>query len=329
MPKHAIVGIDPGATSAVCAIGLDGKLIGCIEAKEGGRQTISHMINELAIPSVIATDKNPAPDTVRKVAAGYNAALYVPMREQLEADKALVSRGMGFSSVHIRDAYAAALNAYNFYANKLRQIDSMGLENSEQVKHLVMQGTTIFNAGIISAARTPEAVRVQAGKIEQEAPLKPQELVERLAGEIAALSEKNSRLKSALAIAENEKLEIGSRLELLERRGLHEALRDREVRRLNATVERLQRYIAQIRGWGGGKKHGEKGVHGKENRKESMDGASGKPQAIKAKEGAKGAQMQDYKKEGIAQEANQPNLKTLDGKVDLEKILEDYRKKRG
>ncbi|HQT44763.1 MAG TPA: DUF460 domain-containing protein [Candidatus Micrarchaeota archaeon] len=163
--KYAIFGIDPGATSAVCAIGLDGNLVECRHAKVGGRETISHMINSIGIPSAIATDKSVVPETVRKVAAGYNAALFAPARELTEREKMALAAGKGLENVHARDAYSAAITAYNHYANKLRQIDSMGLENTEEVKHRVINGSTMFSAiASLSAAMEPEKQAEELGK---------------------------------------------------------------------------------------------------------------------------------------------------------------------
>lgn len=44
---------------------------------------------------------------------------------------------------HIRDAYAAAVKAYRRYADRLRQIDNMDLENKDEYRHLVIKGKPI------------------------------------------------------------------------------------------------------------------------------------------------------------------------------------------
>ncbi len=296
--KYAIFGIDPGATSAVCAIGLDGSLIACRHAKEGGRETVSSMINSIGIPSAIATDKSVAPDSVRKVAAGYNAALYVPFRELTEKEKSALASGKGLENVHVRDAYAAASSAYRHYANKLRQIDSMGLDEPQTVKHMVKYGSTVFSA--IAALASSMEPAMQEAELEKAASLpgKPSKaaLLSRALGEIGELSGENSNLRKALAMEREKNSALSGEAQGLRRMIGRAVSSDPEVRRLNARIARLENYIRML--------------------KMRMSGARRKRRA--GGKGQKGAQT-------MVQSNKTLGTHNTDKDIDIERIINDYR----
>lgn len=290
--KYAIFGIDPGANSAVCALDLKGSLIACRHAKEGGRETVSSMINSIGVPSAIATDKSVAPDSVRKVAAGYNAALFVPARELTEKEKSSLASGKGFENNHLRDAYAAASMAYRHYANKLRQIDAMGFEDPDEVKHRVINGSTVFSAiAAISSSMEPheqEKELAKSGRIEDRPGSRA--LLSRALGEIKSLDGENANLRRALAIEREKNASILADLSRLRHAVGRGISSDPEVRKLKMRIARLENYIRLLK-----------------------------------------MRMSGRRKGRESEKAVQPN-KTLathnntnNGEIDIEKIINDYR----
>ncbi|MFA5105914.1 MAG: DUF460 domain-containing protein [Candidatus Micrarchaeia archaeon] len=300
--KYAIFGIDPGATSAVCAVDLKGNLVGCRHAKEGGRETVSGMINSIGVPSAIATDKSVAPESVRKVAAGYNAALFVPSRELTEKEKSALASGKGFENNHLRDAYAAAFMAYRHYANKLRQIDSMGLGDAEEVKHMVINGSTMFSAiaslaaGMEPGMQEKELAKSGHGQERQG----PRELLSRALSEIKGLGGENANLRKALSIEREKNAALSGELSRLRHAVGRGISSDPEVRRLRGRIARLENYIRMLkmRIAGPARKAGESGKSGGNSQKTVQSNKT------------------------LATHNNDDKGKTG---IDIEKIINDYR----
>ena len=120
--EHLIVGIDPGKTSAVACLNLEGTLLCLKSKKHAGISWIVKEINTTGIPSIIATDRACAGNIVKKVTTIFSAQLYVPNKNMCAAQKRLLAQSIDAINQHEIDAYASAANAYNSYINKFKQI---------------------------------------------------------------------------------------------------------------------------------------------------------------------------------------------------------------
>jgi uncharacterized protein len=157
MNRHLIVGVDPGTTTAVAAIGLAGELIGLHSSKDMGVSQVVNYIISLGRPSLIASDVNPPPGFVADVATKFGVRLHAPDKPLQVTEKLELTRSYETGDAHQRDALAAALNAYLAYNKKLEKIEALGLP--EEVKHMVLQGNSISaakNALETAAQRTPD-----------------------------------------------------------------------------------------------------------------------------------------------------------------------------
>lgn len=136
---HLIVGIDAGIHAAYAALDLNGQLVGAGCEKEASHEKLVASIRPVGIPSIVACDVRKPPAFVSKIAARFNALLFVPSHDLTSEEKRAI--GAEIPDVHVRDAYAAAVKAYRAYANRLRQIDALpSSENKDRLKHLVLQG---------------------------------------------------------------------------------------------------------------------------------------------------------------------------------------------
>lgn len=105
-------------------------------------------IAKIGIPSMIASDVNPAPALVSKIAARFNVRTFAPPKNMQKKEKTEIAGSM--INLHERDALAAAIKCYRFYANRLRQIELSGEAKKDKLKHLVIQGIPLKIAtGII------------------------------------------------------------------------------------------------------------------------------------------------------------------------------------
>ncbi|MCL4371782.1 DUF460 domain-containing protein, partial [Candidatus Marsarchaeota archaeon] len=117
---HIIVGVDTGKTVAIACLSLEGKMLLTAHMKNGGIQWLINEIRETGTPSVIASDKKDRGDTIRRVNSAFNAILFMPKSDISMAEKKSAARTATIKDQHERDAYVAAVKAYNYYANKLK-----------------------------------------------------------------------------------------------------------------------------------------------------------------------------------------------------------------
>lgn len=145
---YLIVGVDPGTTKGLAALDFRGEVVGLCSGKDMGLDEVVRYLIGLGTVSIIATDVNPAPDFVLKVASKLGSQVFVPVESIRVLEKMEATRDYRIDDAHQRDALAAALNAYAFYRNKFMKIDSLGLsrEDADEVKHLVVSGKSISEA---------------------------------------------------------------------------------------------------------------------------------------------------------------------------------------
>ncbi len=126
---HIIVGIDPGKTSGLVCLDLDGRVIFSKHKTFAGVGWLVDEIRRIGVPSIIACDREPN-DIVRKVGAAFNAHVFSPDKVVSSLEKSEISRPLGIKNVHERDACAAAIKAYNAHANKLKQAERLAKQRN-------------------------------------------------------------------------------------------------------------------------------------------------------------------------------------------------------
>lgn len=139
---HLIVGVDPGTTTGIAVLNLEGKLVDILSSKDFGMDKIISYITSLGKASLIATDVNPTPSSISKLSAQLGSTVFTPHESLGVEGKISLTRDYILRNAHERDALAAALNAYNKLRNKLQRIPS----GKDKIKHLVLQGVSIDDA---------------------------------------------------------------------------------------------------------------------------------------------------------------------------------------
>ncbi|MDK6028253.1 DUF460 domain-containing protein [Ignisphaera sp. 4213-co] len=156
--KYVIVGIDPGIETGIAIIDLSLKTCYTYSSKELDKVAVVSKVYSIGIPVLIATDKNPAPDTVKKVSSILGLPLYVPPKSLSIEEKEhlidwLTKRGLSIEikTSHERDALAAALKAYKSFEKKFieieRKVIELGLDiELDDVKLQLLRGKTVNEA---------------------------------------------------------------------------------------------------------------------------------------------------------------------------------------
>ena len=297
MHSYIIAGIDPGATVGIAILDLSGRKLAS-ESSAGGISEAVKIIERHGTPSLICCDVASAPEMAQKVASYFSCRLYSPQQNIREEDKREIARGTALSNNHERDAYAAAVFGFRAHANKLRQIDALselGSGEKEKIKHLLLKGYRIKDAfaaiGEKAAAGEPTAERKT---IVLPSSATPEELRTR----IASLARENAHLRLLAERLEGEKRQLEGRVRLLENGVRQSFLRDSELRSLRY---RLQQTLSRL----SFRKKGGKGAHQQPQQKQQ--GALKVP-AEREEEGG--------------------NLNMEEERLDLEKMVMDYRKGR-
>jgi len=130
-----IVGVDPGTTTGLAALDLDGNVVAVASRRDFSTADVISCIMDTGVPLVVAADLNPPPRKVEKIAAAFEARLSFPddavdRREKAEVVAAL---GMAWKNQHEKDAAAAAVFAYKKYKHTLakvkRRLERDGISN--------------------------------------------------------------------------------------------------------------------------------------------------------------------------------------------------------
>ncbi|VVB51859.1 Uncharacterised protein [uncultured archaeon] len=230
---HVIVGVDPGTTTALAFLSLEGRFLDVVSAKEMGLSGAIDEIIKRGKPSIIATDVNPPPSFVERLASKMGATLYTPPEPLTVADKWELTREHRIEDAHQRDALAAALNAYQHLHNKLKKAASLGLP--DEVTHRVLKGVSIDNA-----IHELDEKKNQAMQHPPYIPVRNDE-------ERARLKDENVRLREMLNSAEEEISRLKNQIHDEKRRYILEVSHDKEIRERDHTIQHLTRKNDELR----------------------------------------------------------------------------------
>lgn len=149
-----IVGIDPGITTGLAVLDINGRLLHAESGKNLDRSRVTEIVYSLGRPVMVAVDVSDPPETAKKLAAQWGAILYTPPADLTTSEKWGLARrvlGPSVDDTHVRDAAAAAYKAYMTLESKLRSveraIEKMGIDvDVERVKIDVIRGVTLAEA---------------------------------------------------------------------------------------------------------------------------------------------------------------------------------------
>ncbi len=153
-PKRLLIcGIDPGETTGLAVLDLNGNVITIESKKNFGLTSIVEKIYEFGKPIIIATDVPKIPQFIEKLCSKTGAICYNPRHtiSVMEKNELIRQLNIDVSNSHERDALTAALMAYRKYRNLFQKIDNilsyMPLKlNSDEIKREVIQGKSIREA---------------------------------------------------------------------------------------------------------------------------------------------------------------------------------------
>ncbi len=166
--RKLIIGIDPGISCGIAIIDFNANPI-LLESKKGITMNDAiKIISNLGTPEIIASDVNPMPQFVKKIATKLNAQFFTPkvpmtgIKKRELVKKYLSNQGIRIKNLHILDALSAALKARNYYKKKFDQIDALKIKSETELNGL--------KSSIIKGVKIAEAIKSFDEKEPKKAP---------------------------------------------------------------------------------------------------------------------------------------------------------------
>ncbi|BAI60209.1 conserved hypothetical protein [Methanocella paludicola SANAE] len=249
---YIIVGVDPGTTTAVAILDLNGRLVEVTSSRVSSIPDIIEHISEKGRPVVIATDVVPPPGAVEKIKRAFKAVLFTPNERIPVEEKVRLARPLGYSNDHERDALAAAVKAFNTYKNKFAQIDKKTPSHldANDVKALAIEGKPIEMAlDMLTAPPAPERPR---GAILPET--EPDAKLEELRARLKQKEEQVENLRSYMGDLRRDmkhlELRVSSQdriIRNLKSKGIDDVRRTREITIRDGEIARLKKESADLK----------------------------------------------------------------------------------
>jgi len=245
---YIIVGIDPGTTTAIAVLTLDGELRMLHSSRTISIPQVIEMIADQGRPLVIASDVFPTPNAVEKIRRAFNAVSSSPFEVLSAQSKIEFATPYGYSNNHERDAIAAAVSFFRKNKNKLEQIRKKippGVDAGEVIAQVV-RGKSM--EAVISGLTKPELKE----PLTHEVPEKRDEEAVHLRGSIKKYEEiiddmKNQQefFKNELSL-KNEKIRELEELIKKQRSEVYKKLKkDKTIQIKDLDIQRLQDKISE------------------------------------------------------------------------------------
>ena len=241
---RVLVGIDPGTTTAVAIVGLDGGVLDVLSTRTADTAAVIEWIIERGRPILVAADVTPMPETVEKIRRSFDAAPWVPDRDLPVDVKKHRTRETGWDNDHERDAIAAALGAYDSHADQFERIAAKVPPRQDlgTVVERVVADEESVEAVLTDLTEDAGADTEESEHVEHE-PSPEQRRISQLEGQVEQLQEYVERLEGQLDERETEVEEYEQQLSEARREERREARERREVNRLERENERLEREL--------------------------------------------------------------------------------------
>ncbi|HJX56543.1 MAG TPA: DUF460 domain-containing protein [Methanoregula sp.] len=121
-PRYLIVGIDPGTTTAVAAVDLDGNLLHLASSRQMSMGDVVESLYRVGKPIIVASDVQEMPHSVEKIRRAFSAVSYTPKQDVSVETKIELTAPFPYANDHERDALSAALDAYRQYRHRFQNL---------------------------------------------------------------------------------------------------------------------------------------------------------------------------------------------------------------
>jgi len=126
--------LDPGTTVGVAILDLHGELVELRSKREASKSDLIKHILKFGKPLIIASDVNPMPKTIKKLASALGSRTYYPevSLTNLEKEKIVRDFEEEIKNSHQKDALAAAIKAFRSYHELFIRVEK-SLKNRKEM----------------------------------------------------------------------------------------------------------------------------------------------------------------------------------------------------
>ncbi|CAI48723.1 DUF460 domain protein [Natronomonas pharaonis DSM 2160] len=244
---HVIVGIDPGTTTAVALLDLDGGVLDVWSSRTADTAEVIEWIIERGRPVIVAADVEPMPETVEKIRRSFDAAGWRPETDLPVDEKLHRTRNEAYDNDHERDAMAAALFALDDHADQFERVQAKtpaGFDRGEVIARVVADGESVETA--LEALSEDESDEETTEKHEPRELTDEEKEIKRLNERVERLETHVSDLKDTVEQKDDRIVELEDELSEARREERREARERREVTRLERENERLKRELSEV-----------------------------------------------------------------------------------
>jgi hypothetical protein len=241
-PRYLIVGIDPGTTTAIAALDLDGNLLHLNSSRQMTMSDVIESIYKIGKPLVIASDVHEMPFSVEKIRRAFNGIGYSPRQDMSVETKFGITTSFTYGNDHERDALAAALDAFRSYRNKfqnlLRRVPP-GYDLDE-VRAGIVRGQSLEHVlGELRGRTPPRPVEIPAVETET----KRDERIRILDGTVKRMKGVIRELQEELQKRDHEIIRLQARMKRIRSREDQKLRGNAEITRRDAIITSLKKSL--------------------------------------------------------------------------------------
>lgn len=260
-PRSLIVGIDPGTTTAIAVLDLDGNLLHLESSRQMSMAGVIEALYRVGKPLVVASDVHEMPYSVEKIKRAFSGVAYSPRQNMSVETKLELAAPYQYQNDHERDALAAALDAYRTYRNKFQNLLKRvppGVD-LEEVKAGIVRGQHLEQIlteikgkpsppggeeipSVEGDAKTDERVRILDGMVKR-----LRSLVQDLQGDLQKRDQQIQRLESRICrVRSRQNWKVKRDTEITRRDVIIQNLKKR-LRKEERTSQTLRKRIVRMK----------------------------------------------------------------------------------
>jgi predicted RNase H-like nuclease (RuvC/YqgF family) len=174
--KSLIVGLDPGTTTGIAILDIDGNLLYSTSKRNLKRSETIKIISSLGRPIIFATDVSPPPRAVERLVSAFGCTIFYPEKPLSVLEKQELVKVFGEKLLgHEADALAACLKAWKNYRKFFEKIKRLLADR--QCLHLFDEvAIKLLKEGSENVDAAVEEILSQKPKEEKELPVKDKSL---------------------------------------------------------------------------------------------------------------------------------------------------------
>lgn len=242
MDTPLLVGVDPGSTSAVAAIDLEGEIKLLESRKNFPKEEIIKSIIQVGKPVLVTSDKEKLPGTVDKISTSLGVRSFEPKNDLSQEKKKEL--GIGENS-HECDASASCFYAKNMLNDKIKKINNIE-DKYDQKKYKIAKKILKKEDLVFKTSSQNDEEREKKTANEKTGEENVDKEKKRLEKKIENLDEYSEELKTQLKTKESEIKRLNSKIKKLHKEERYKIRKEEEISRLRAENDKKQNKIQEL-----------------------------------------------------------------------------------